>query len=101
MPVRLAECPYCGRELRKVENPVVEALQTEDLYAAAEGELLELTPERRKALTRWREQAEKVCKSIEELQQVGRACGYKESWARHRWRELQAQAQPRPQAGRT
>lgn len=94
--VRLAECPHCGRELRKVDNPVVEALQVEDLYGAAEGELLELTPERRKALTRWREQAEKACKTFEELEQVGKACGYKEGWAKHRWRELH----PQQQAGR-
>ena len=73
-------CPHCA-----TETPVPESRQVDERA----GELVEVTREQikaaREAEARMRRAEERACRSLEDLERLGRERGYKPGWARHRW----------------
>lgn len=88
---RSAICPECGRELR-ANRPGPALGDQESLPFQRTGDLVELTPEKRAELRRWRKQAEQKARSLEEFRAIGRACGYRPKWAEYRYQELRGRS---------
>jgi superfamily II DNA or RNA helicase len=76
-----------GRGERPPSAPAAEAREFDVPWVRA-GDLSELTPEKRAALQRWRREAERQARSLEDFRAIGEACGYKPGWARYRFSEL-------------
>lgn len=70
-------CPDCGHQLQ-AQSPRRE-LET------VEGHLVEVTPEQVAANRHRRILEESDCRSLEDLEELGRRRGYKPGWARYRW----------------
>lgn len=77
-------CPHCGVEW--MESPESNMRRVE--YDAA-AQLVEVTPEQREAERRIeaakRRFDESKCKTLADLEELGRQRGYKAGWAAHRW----------------
>lgn len=76
MPSALLTCPECGH--------VAEAAGPRNLETVA-GALVELTPEQVASQRKHRIMEESDCRSLEDLEELGRRRGYKPGWARYRW----------------
>ena len=87
IPARSSKCPVCGKAF-SAERPAPPATGQEMLPFHRAGNLVELTPEKRAELRRWRIQAEKRARTLQDFQAIGEVMGYKRGWAKHRYDEL-------------
>jgi DNA repair protein RadD len=87
IPARSSKCPVCGKAF-SAARPAPPATGQEALPFHRAGNLVELTPEKRAELRRWRIQAEKRARTLQDFQAIGEAMGYKRGWAKHRYDEL-------------
>lgn len=89
MPARATVCPACGHALPRAGSAAAEQDQTE-LPLMQSGDLVELTPEMRRAVRQQRLREERRARSVDELAALGRARGYRypDGWARYRFGEL-------------
>jgi DNA repair protein RadD len=87
IPARSRACPVCNKDFypQRLTSPQVEQ---EALPLAQAGNLVELTPEKRAELRRWRRQAEQKARTLADFRAIGEACGYKPKWAEYRYNEL-------------
>ena len=76
MPAAVQVCPECGH--------IPEAAGPRKIETVA-GHLVELTPEQVASERRHRIMEESDCRSLEDLEELGRRRGYKPGWARYRW----------------
>lgn len=76
MPSAVLTCPECGHV---AEAPGPRTLET------VAGALVELTPEQVASQRKHRIMEESDCRSLEDLEELGRRRGYKPGWARYRW----------------
>jgi DNA repair protein RadD len=88
IPVRARSCPACGKMFagRGREDPRHEV--QDELPLVRSGELVELTPELRAKLRRWRIEQERQARTLDDFKRIAQACGYKPGWARFRYEEL-------------
>lgn len=83
----LAACPGCGHRPKISKPREVEQV---------EGELVKLDRERAEFLAKKRAHDEvKACKTLEDLQELGRKRGYKSGWSIKRWEIIQMYAHKR------
>ena len=76
-PAAASVCPDCGHQLQaQVSRREMETI---------DGHLVELTPEQQAANRYRRILEESDCRSLAELEELGRRRGYKPGWARYRW----------------
>ncbi len=89
VPARAEVCPGCGRVMRRppAEQPAAPDQAELALPQVARGNLVELTPEMRAELLRWRNKAMQKAKSLQDYETIGRAMGYHRGWAWHRYQE--------------
>jgi superfamily II DNA or RNA helicase len=76
LPSSAPQCPECGHLFAP---PPTRKLETID------GTLQELTQEQQLQIRYRRISEEKDCRTLDELEELGRQRGYKPGWARHRW----------------
>lgn len=87
----LSECPQCGHRSRISKPREVEQI---------DGELVKLDKERAEFLAKKRAQDEvRACKTLEELQELGRRRGYKPNWAHKRFEILEVYKMKRGSTG--
>lgn len=89
IPKRAAACPECGKSYRVAAETRSESGATQDAIPfAKQGQLVEMTPERRREIKRWRARAEQKAETLDDFRAIGQACGYKPGWAKYRYEEL-------------
>jgi len=88
IPVRSSKCPVCDRAFASARPSPPPVPGQEPMPFHRAGNLVELTPEKRAEMRRWRVQAEQNARTLDDFKVIGEALGYKPGWAKYRFEEL-------------